>query len=241
MWRVMKQESFNYGQLFEVLGWTTNKFGVTAEIKCYDEKGDWVCQDNVRLWDRQARQKLAKLFLKKIRIPKERRYEHLHRIDKDFCKIAELIKQKESEASTTKTETRSEQPHAMTEEERNEALALLKDPDLLERTRQNITTMGIVGEDDNKVLVYLIGTSRKMKDPLGATVKASSSSGKNNLTFRRNSCICFSAAKFSKHLPHTMSLRYSIGIVVLHTSSITLKSQLSIEPHILHVFGLIGA
>src|SRR5262249_32555371 len=58
---------------------------------------------------------------------------------------------------------------------------------------------------------------------------------------RRNSCICLSAAKFSKHFPHTMSLRYSIGIVALHTSSITLKSQLSGEPHTLHVLRLIGA
>jgi len=69
----------------------------------------------------------------------------------------------------------------MTEDERNQALALLKDPALLERIKQDLTGMGIVGEDDNKVFVYLIASSRKMKDPLGATVKASSSSGKNNL------------------------------------------------------------
>src|SRR5262249_38133612 len=177
----MKQESFKYDKWFEIVVWTTNKSGVTAEIKCYDEKGNWVCQDNVRLWDRQARQKLAKLFLKKISIPKERRYKHLHRIDKDFCKIAEMIKQKESEASTVKTETSTEQPPPITEGERNEALVLLQDPALLDRIKQDLTTMGIVGEDNNKVLVYLIASSRKMNDPLGATVKANSSSGKNNL------------------------------------------------------------
>src|SRR5215510_5144896 len=58
---------------------------------------------------------------------------------------------------------------------------------------------------------------------------------------RRNSCICLSGPHFSKHFPHTMSFRYSIGMVALHTSSITLKSQWSGESHTLHVLRLIGA
>src|SRR5262249_13979346 len=150
----MKQKAFRYSQWFEVVGWTTNKSGVTAEIKCYDEKGNWVCQDNVKLWDRQARQKFAKLFLRKTGIPKERRYEHRQRIDKDFCKIAEVIKEKEAQASAPKAETLTKQHAEMTEEKRNQALSFLKDPALLERIKQDLTSMGIVGEDHNKVLVY---------------------------------------------------------------------------------------
>ena len=72
----------------------------------------------------------------------------------------------------------------MTDEEREEALAFLRDPNLLQRIVDDLTTMGYVGEDVNKVVTYLIATSRKLPTPMGAVVKGQSAAGKSDLIKR---------------------------------------------------------
>lgn len=61
------------------------------------------------------------------------------------------------------------------------AKSLLKDPNLLERIRNDITTLGYVGEEKNKELAYLVGISRKMECPLAIVIKGASSMGKSEL------------------------------------------------------------
>jgi hypothetical protein len=79
---MIRQEPFRYTQDFEVRGWKTSKSGeVTAEIVCYDTKGNWVCQDKVKLWKRDERQKFLKLFLQKINIPETKHGLHLDKLD----------------------------------------------------------------------------------------------------------------------------------------------------------------
>jgi len=205
----MKQESFRYSQLFEVLSWTTNKSGVTAEIKCYDKNSNWVCQDKVKLCDRQARQKFAKLFLKGIGIPKARRYEHLDNIDKDFCKIAEMIKQKAAEAETPKKEPSIQAATPLTENEHSQALALDKDPALLFNVLSTAKQSGIVGEEKNLLTLYLVMTSRLLPQPLSAATKGESSGGKSALDetirqfFPKDEAYYFWSAMSSRNLFYT--------------------------------------
>lgn len=54
----------------------------------------------------------------------------------------------------------------LTEAERKIALQYLKAPGLLGRTRQAISASGIVGEEVNSLIAYLIYTSRKRNTPL---------------------------------------------------------------------------
>jgi protoporphyrinogen oxidase len=53
-------------------------------------------------------------------------------------------------------------PRGMTSDEREEALTLLKDEELLARVQKDLTTIGVINEEKNKTLLYLIATSRKM-------------------------------------------------------------------------------
>jgi len=76
----------------------------------------------------------------------------------------------------------SPQPEPMTENERREALAFLKRPDLLDEISRDIDALGYVGEDTNKRLVYLVAVSRKLDDPLSAIVMSQSGAGKSGLT-----------------------------------------------------------
>jgi DNA primase len=74
------------------------------------------------------------------------------------------------------------QPASMTDAERTEAMALLKRPDLLDQVARDIDSLGYVGEDTNKRLLYLVAISRKLDDPLSAIVLSQSGAGKSGLT-----------------------------------------------------------
>jgi hypothetical protein len=69
----------------------------------------------------------------------------------------------------------------MTDEERKEALDFLMTPDLFKTIEKDIESIGYVGENTNKLLVYLIATSRKLDNPMSCIIKAQSSSGKSQL------------------------------------------------------------
>jgi hypothetical protein len=76
----------------------------------------------------------------------------------------------------------AEQPtHTMSEAERDEALALLRDPQLVERIVTDFDKCGIVGEHDNKLIGYLATVSRRLDEPLAVVVQSSSAAGKSSL------------------------------------------------------------
>jgi hypothetical protein len=179
---MMNQEPFRYTQNFEVVGWKTNKSGeVTAEIRCYDANSSWVCQDKVRLWKRDERQKFVKLFLQKTKVPEAEQPRHLDILDEQLCKIPEMTKQKDAEAPTPKKGQPTEETPALTEDERKLALAVLQDLALFFTALTIMKLSGIVGEEENLLTLYLVMTSRLLKQPLSAATKGESSAGKSAL------------------------------------------------------------
>ena len=69
----------------------------------------------------------------------------------------------------------------MTERERDEALELLQDPQLLERILADYDACGLVGEETNKLVCYLACVSRHLPRPLSVLVQSSSAAGKTSL------------------------------------------------------------
>ncbi len=69
----------------------------------------------------------------------------------------------------------------LTEEERAAALIFLSGEDLLKRTGELLGASGIIGEEVNRLLMYLIFTSRKREHPLHVVSLASSGTGKSYL------------------------------------------------------------
>jgi energy-coupling factor transporter ATP-binding protein EcfA2 len=90
------------------------------------------------------------------------------------------------EAEKAVEEKRSEEDAttvpAMSESERAEALAFLRRPDLLDQVARDLDSLGYVGEETNKRLLYLVAVSRKLQDPLSAIVLSQSGAGKSYLT-----------------------------------------------------------
>ena len=70
---------------------------------------------------------------------------------------------------------------AMTTEEREEALAWLKAPDLIGRLREAFHLAGIIGEETNTLIAYLAGVSRKLERPLAIIIQSASAAGKTTL------------------------------------------------------------
>ena len=67
------------------------------------------------------------------------------------------------------------------EAEKAEALALLRDPRLLERVVEGFDRIGLVGERTNKLVGYLAAVSRKLASPLAVLLQSNSAAGKSAL------------------------------------------------------------
>ena len=63
----------------------------------------------------------------------------------------------------------------------HEAMNFLMQQDLMGYIIKDLDTLGLVGEDQNKILTYLVATSRKMENPLACVIRGDSSSGKSCL------------------------------------------------------------
>lgn len=73
------------------------------------------------------------------------------------------------------------QPKPLTAEERQSATDFLKEPELLRRTNDLIGQSGVIGEELNRLLMFLIFTSRKREQPLHIVSLGASGTGKTHL------------------------------------------------------------
>src|SRR5690606_28129618 len=92
--------------------------------------------------------------------------------------IEELEKYRlaELENKSEKIKTKS-----LTEEEYNESIKLLSTKELLSTTSELIGKSGVVGEETNRLIMYLIFSSRKREQPLHIISLGSSGTGKTHL------------------------------------------------------------
>ena len=101
-------------------------------------------------------------------------------IKKDLGKV--LLKceslQEENIEKTLETKDKSK---SLDDSERAEALALLKDKNLLGRILDDFNTAGVVGEETNKLVGYLAAVSRKLDKPLAIIIQSTSAAGKSSL------------------------------------------------------------
>lgn len=90
---------------------------------------------------------------------------------------AHRLEEKERIASSAHQSQRK----LLSEEEMKEAKLYLSSPNLMERTMEDIGRSGVIGEAMNRLLEYLIFTSRKRENPLHVISLGSSGNGKTHL------------------------------------------------------------
>jgi len=69
----------------------------------------------------------------------------------------------------------------LTEQQRQKAINYLKSPKLMERTGEDIGKTGVIGEENNRLLMYLVFTSRLREQPLHIISLGASGTGKTYL------------------------------------------------------------
>lgn len=77
----------------------------------------------------------------------------------------------------------------LTPDEIKEAQEYLKAPNLMERTMEDIGSSGVIGEESNRLLMFIIFTSRKRENPLHIISLGSSGIGKTHLQERVSALI----------------------------------------------------
>ncbi len=99
----------------------------------------------------------------------------------DLGRVLLKLEQLQETAIKAALEPQAPEPVKLDEAERQAALALLNDADLMGRILADFEACGTVGEATNKLVAYLAATSRKLEAPLAVVVQSSSAAGKTSL------------------------------------------------------------
>ncbi len=102
-------------------------------------------------------------------------------IKRDLGKLLLRLEEMQEERIRAALASASPSAPAMDEADRAAALALLRDPRLLDRMLEAFDACGIVGERTNKLTGYLAAVSRKLDKPLGVIIQSTSAAGKSSL------------------------------------------------------------
>ena len=100
-------------------------------------------------------------------------------IERDLHKLTDLLddyRESRSEESGLENEIIS-----LTELEKEQSLKLLKTKNLLDKINELIGKSGVVGEQNNRIFLFVIASSYKMEDTLHALIQGSTGSGKTHL------------------------------------------------------------
>ena len=101
---------------------------------------------------------------------------------KPKAKVTRAPRKVPARGDSTKGELITPAPEVKDAAAEEEALRLLQSPDFLNQVVSLTRRLGLVGEENNKLVVFLVGTSRVLEKPLCLFVKGPSSAGKNYLT-----------------------------------------------------------
>jgi hypothetical protein len=153
------------------LGKNTSLDQLRVNLRC--EHGEDWHQDNVDLYSGRSRQSFVKQAAAELGLPEEV-------IKRDMGKLLRALE--ELQERLVREAHAPKRPEVqLSEQEREEALELLKDPRLIERILAGFDQCGIVGERTGKLLGYLSATSRLLEQPLHVLIQSSSAAGKSSL------------------------------------------------------------
>jgi DNA primase len=129
--------------------------------------------DTLELYSARQRQQYATLAGRELCVEEQV-------IKRDLGTVLLRLEELQEHAAKTTADDKSPRPK-LSDEERQAALALLRDPRLVERILDDLDRLGVVGERMNKLVAYLAATSRLLDEPLAVVIQAASAGGKSSL------------------------------------------------------------
>jgi DNA primase len=129
--------------------------------------------DTLDLYQAKQRQLFAKCAAGELRVEEHILQRDLGRL---LLKLEQVIEERAKAA-----ESPVMAPAAMTAAQTQEALAFLRDENLIERITADVERVGLVGEPHNALVAYLACVSRKLTAPLAVLIQSTSAAGKSLL------------------------------------------------------------
>ena len=168
---------FRIGSLSYRVGGVRQLFVTSLKVNIRATSDGSSYYDSLDLYAAKARTGYAQALARSFGV-------ELARAEKDLVLILEYLERERDEALRRGNTKESVQVSAA---DRELALELLRDPHLFERIVDDLSTLGYVGEDLNKQLLYLCASSRRLDDPISVLILSQSAAGKSYLveTVRR--------------------------------------------------------
>jgi hypothetical protein len=174
--------------LFTILGGIKleglDRLRVTLKIEVLDRKfkhylnnpdiADLALRQNLDLYNDTQVEKLIRRTAERLEVGSTA----IAKAIADITNQLEVYRLKQIEANTLQTNALKK---ILSPEERQAAEAFLKEPNLIQRTCEYIGKSGVIGEELNRILMYIIFTSRKLNHPLHIVSLGSSGTGKTHL------------------------------------------------------------
>jgi DNA primase catalytic core len=129
--------------------------------------------DTLDLYQAKQRQVFAKCAATELRVEEHILQRDLGRL---LLKLEQIIEERAKAA-----ESPVPVPAAMTAAQTQQALAFLRDENLIERIMADVERVGLVGEPHNALVAYLACISRKLGSPLAVLIQSTSAAGKSLL------------------------------------------------------------
>ncbi|MEQ9878191.1 DNA primase [Pectobacterium aroidearum] len=160
------------GQQWRIRGMASVKIGSGAmkvNAQVLDTESGVVFADSVDMMSARSRAGYARLAASELGLAESDLKRSLGRV---LLALESHLSQPETNGETTQD---------ITDEQRDAALALLQDPNLIGRLTDDLAACGVVGESTNLVAGYLAAVSRKLDKPLAVLIQSSSAAGKSSL------------------------------------------------------------
>ena len=149
------------------------------------------------------------------------------RLDLLEIDIQLLIDQLDDYRESEDKEENKKEVVELSEAERAQCMKLLKTKNLLERINELIGKSGVVGEQNNRIFLFVIASSYKMEDTLHALIQGSTGSGKTHLL---NTIMDFMPVEDCKSLTRvTESSFYNYGKYELRNKLIGMEDYDGLE------------
>jgi DNA primase len=141
--------------------------------RSHPRRGEVFHVDSLDLYSARARGVFARQAGEELDLAEEL-------IARDLGRVL-LTCEEQAERAVREAQAPREPEVQLSEQERERALGLLKDPGLVERIVADFERVGMVGEKDNCLIGYLAAVSRKLDRPLAVIVQSTSAAGKSAL------------------------------------------------------------
>lgn len=153
---------------YRVRGLSKKAQGQQLRINLMLRVGDNMHVDSVDLYHAKQRQRFVELGCVECGLGEVT-------VKQDMGRILLALEELQSEPEEQTKEV------TMTEQERQAALAFLRQPTLLDEIVQDFSRCGVVGEQSNTLVGYLACVSRKLAKPLALVIQSTSAAGKSAL------------------------------------------------------------